>query len=348
MQILYRLYQPAKDHKMNGFKSKSLNNHLNILSALIFIAIAVFSVNLAIITDPFYFVVFLIAAATASSWLFTAKNELIGLIASIIGWGISFLLTGSAICALLSISYLPYSITFSLVRKQKISRSVAVGIASTVITVISISVLLMLTYYRTSRVSLTAIVEAFPLFFSRLKSILYSSFYVSVAGSNVSLIAESNVNAYLFTIIGITPGIISAITALIGYITGWLYHKILELSNIQTPKKSVWGLRSSIVSTVFLLISLALSLLIKSAGVVSLTALNLTLILLPGIFAAGLSSAFTPIVQNGISRPRIFRPFVLIISLFNNVVLFITACTYFGAYDSIRSEFKNRRTDKKD
>ncbi len=333
---------------MNGFKSKSTNSHLNILSALIFIAITVFSVNLSIITDPFYFIIFLIAAATASSWLFTAKNVLIGLIASIIGWGISVLLSGSAICGLLSISYLPYSLTYSLVRKQRISRSLAVGISSTVITTVTISVLLMLTYFRTSNISLTAILEAFPFFFSKLKSILYTSFYVNVAGSSVSLIAESNVNAYLFTIIGITPGIISAITTLIGYITGWLYFKILKLSNIQTPKKSVWELRASVVSTVFLFISIALCLLIKSANVVSLTALNLMLILLPGIFAAGLSSAFTPIVQNGISRPRIFRPFVLILSLFNNLMVFITACTYFGAYDSIRSEFKNRRTDKKD
>ena len=332
---------------MNGFNSKTNNKHLNILSTLIFIAIAVFSVNLALITDPLYFGVFLIAAATASSWIFSAKNSLIGLTASIIGWGISMLLTRSAICGLFSISYLPYSLTYSLVRKKKISRSVAVGISSIVITTVSISLLLLLTYFRTSTVSLTAILQAFPFFFSKLKSMLYSSFYVNVAGSNVSLIAESNVNTYLFTIIGIVPGIISSLTTLIGYLVGWLYVKTLKLSNQKTPDKSVWELRPSVVSTIFLLISIGLCLLIKGAGIASLTVLNLILILIPGIFAAGLSSAFTPIVQNGISRPRIFRPFVLVLSLFNNFMIFIIACTYFGAYDSIRSALNNRHTDKK-
>lgn len=333
---------------MNGFQNKTTNKQINILTAVIFVAITVFSVNLALVTDPLYFILFLIAAATASSWLFSVKNGLIGFCCAIVGWGISILLTRSAVCGLLSISYLPYSFTYYLVHKQRLSRSTAVGISSAAITVVSISVLLLMTYHRVSRISLTAIVEAFPLFFSSLKSILYSSFSVNVAGSSVSIIAESNVNMYLFTIIGVTPGIISACATVIGYITGWLYKKTLTISNFKAPDKTVWDLHPSVISTVFLLIGILLCLLIKDAGILSLTALNVTLILLPSIFVAGLISAFTPIIQNGIIRPRIFRPFVLILSLFNNAVLFVTACTYFGAYDSIRSAFKKHRTDKKD
>lgn len=333
---------------MTGFSMEKLNNRKNLLAFIVFLLIAVFSVNLALVTDLMLFAVFYILVAAASAWLITCKGGFFALTASLIGWAAALLITKNAFYAFVSVSYLPFSLALPNISKNKLTRSGAIGVGSACVTVLSVASLLYVTYSRTDAISLSAIRTAFPFYFAQISEILYESFFVSVAGTKVSLIAESNVVGYLNVIICIIPAVISAVMSLIGYAIAWIYKKLTEITLTKKIDKKSWFLVPSPVTATFFLIALIAVMIFENANLISLAALNIFIIILPVILLTGLLTSFAPIATNGILRPRLLRPLTLIISVFNGVVPFASLCIFYGLYDSYKASAPKRKPKKQE
>ncbi len=302
-----------------------------------------FSVNLALVTDPLIFAGFYVIAAAAAGWLVSAKSPLLALIASFIGWTAALLITKHAIYALLSVSYMPFSLSIPLIGKGKLTRSSAIGIGTACVIFGTVASLLYVTYIRVGAISLAAVRAAFPFFFRRISELLYESFFVSVAGSKVSLIAESNVVGYLNVIICLLPAVLSATITLVGFIVAWLHRKLVEVTAVTDVDGKAWALVPSPVTAVFFLIALVTVMIFETVNLVSLTALNMFIIIMPIILLTGLFTSLAPKVTNGIPRPRLFRPLTLIISVFNGVVPFASLCVFYGLYDTFRASLPERK-----
>lgn len=328
---------------MKGFSTEKLNSSRSFLSLIVVLLVAVFSVNLALADDAMLFAVFYIVTAAASAYLVKGKSHILALTASFLGWAAALMLTKSAMYALISVSYLPFSLTIPHVGKNKLTRSGAIGIGAACVTGGTVAVLLYVTYLRIETISLSAIRVAFPLFFKQISEILYDSFYVSVAGTEVSLIAESNVVGYLNVIICLIPAAISALMTLVGYIIAWLYKKLVEITATADIDESSWALVPSPITAIVFIIAIVTLMIFEKVDLISLTALNMFVILLPVILLTGLLTSLTPKVTNGIPRPRLLRPLTLIISVCNGVVPFASLCIFYGLFDSFRASLSKRK-----
>ena len=333
---------------MNGFSAEKLNKRKNLLSLLLVALIAVFSINLALVTDIMLFAMFYVVTATAYCYLATDKSTVLSLCASFIGWVAAFMITENALFALLSISYIPFTLSIPCIARNKLSRSAAVAIGSAYLTVEVVAACLYVTYVRQGDISLSAIRGAFPFFFGQISELLYESFFVSVAGSKVSLIAESNVVGYLNVIICLIPAVISAFMTFVGFLIAWLYRKLVEITATRKINAGSWNLIPSPVTAVFFLFAFACVMIFESVNLVSLTALNMFIIILPVILLTGLLTSLTPIVTNGIPRPRLFRPLTLIISVFSGVVPFASLCIFYGLFDTFKASASKRKPKKQE
>ncbi len=333
---------------MNGLSTEKINNRKNLLSFVVLIAVAVFSVNLSLVTDTVLFVLFYVLTATASAWLSSAKGTLLSLTASLVGWAVSLWISENAVCSLLSLSYLPFSLAIPYIGRGKLSRSVAIGIGSGTVTLGTVATLIYVTYVRIGTVSLSAIRNSFPFFFNRISEVLYESFFVDIAGSKIALIAESNVNSYLNVIICLIPAIISAVLSLIGFVIAWLHRKMVENTAVADFEEKAWNIVPSPLTAILFIVALITAQLFDDFGIVSLTALNVFIIFLPIILLTGLLTSLSPKITNGIPRPRLFRPLTLIISVFNGIVPFASLCIFYGLYDSFRASMPKRKPNNQE
>ncbi len=322
---------------------EKLNMNLNLLSFIVLLLVCVFSVNLALVTDLMLFAGFFAVAATASAWLATAKSPILSLTAAFVGWAIAFALTENAVYSLLSISYLPLSLALDRVSRNKLSRSSAIAAASGIITLGTVITLIYLTYARVGTLSLSAIRAAFPFFFNQISELLYESFFVSVAGSKVSLIAESNAAGYLNVIICLIPAAFSALLTVVGFVIAFIHRKLCEITTVSSFDENVLSITPSIVTGIFFTVALIAVMIFEEVNLISLTAINMTLILLPFVLLAGLFTSFSPKETNGISHPRLFRPLTIIISLFNGIAPFLSLCIFYGLFDSFRASISQRK-----
>ena len=333
---------------MDGLSTEKLNNKKNLLAFIITLAVAAFSLNLSLVTDPMIFAIFYVLAAVGSAWLVSSKGYVLALLSAFIGWCAAFMLTKSPIYAILSVSYLPFSLSIPSIAKGELSRSGAIAVGAASVTLGTVITLLFVTYSRVGTISLSAIRNAFPFFFAQVSELLYESFYVEIAGSQVSLIAESNVVEYLNLIICLLPASFFALMTFGGYIIASIYKKMSEVTLAAKIDAKRWVLIPSPVTAVFFLIALITVTILDSVSIVSLTALNMFIIILPVIFLTGLFTSVSPIVSNGVARPRLLRPLTLIISVFNGVVPFALLCTVYGIFDSIKAAFSGRKPKKQE
>ncbi len=322
---------------------KKYNDRLGLLSLIVALLVAVFTVNLPLTDDPTVFLLFFAVLGGVSAWLITAKSGTVLLLASAVGWAVTMLLTKNAVSALLSVSYLPFAFALSFIPKRRLTRSGAIGIASGTVTVTAVLAIIYITYVKTDTVSLTSVIDAFPSFFGQVEKLLCSSFYVSIAGEDVSIIDKSNVNGYLSVLICIAPAVISAVSTVMGFVVGWIYKKLIEITAVGEIDSTDWMLIPSSVSAAVFLVSALMAAVICTTNAFSLAFLNLAVILTPGILMAGLLSAFTPIRTNGVERPRLLRPIMLIITFLSSLVAFALLCVFYGVYDSFKAAFPKRK-----
>ncbi len=333
---------------MTDLSNRKLNNKKLLLSFLTMLLTAVFSINLALVTDPGLFAIFFTVAATASAFLNASHLYFASFTASVAGLALSYVLTKDFYSSLLAISYLPFSVTLPLIHKKKLKRYEAISIASAVITAVFSSVILYITYASTGYISLSAIREAFPFFFKQISELLYSSFEVSVAGTVVPLIAESNVVSYLNTIVCLIPAVLYVTLILLGFLIAGIYKKITENTLAAMIEKESWDLLPSVVSSVVFLLSLLIIAIFERYNLVFLSALNMLIIIFPLVFLTGLLTSFTPKEVNGVKCLRIFRPITLIIAVFNGVVPFIMISAFYGLYDSFAAVISKRKAKKQE
>ena len=150
---------------------------------------------------------------------------------------------------------------------------------------------------------------------------------------------------YLNVIIALIPGVISAMFTVAAYIVNWLY-SILEgsVKTVIRHRKSN-RIIPSLLTTSFFVTAALISSFSETFNVLTLTGTNITLIFLPMFIISGVASAFELIETNGFVRPRLLRPFILIIAFMNDIASFVIVSAIFAIYDSIKLYIKKKYSE---
>jgi hypothetical protein len=134
----------------------------------------------------------------------------------------------------------------------------------------------------------------------------------------------------------------------VGYIVAFIFKKLVEITAAKKVDRKAWLLVPSPVTAVFFLIALITVTVLDNVNLVSLTALNFFVILFPTILLTGLLTSLSPIITNGIPRPRLLRPLTLIISVFNGIVPFASLCIFYGLFDTFKASSSKRKPKKQE
>lgn len=277
------------------------------------------------------------------AWLISSAGWLWGLLTLLPVGALSFYLADDSLLAVLhSLLYIVPGISFALVSKKRITRSLAVGISATVLTA---SVLLLLTlpvWQDLGRLSADAYRQYYATFFEELKETLKSSFTITVAGSEMSYVSDANADQYLNMVLALMPGIIGFASVCLGYLCGWCYKLLRRITYQAPPDYLAWRLMPSPVTGVTLVIAVLLMLLGSNVSYPWFVAVTFVLVLCPGFCLRGIASVFEIRIIDGLPRPRILRGLLLIVGMFSGLPGLVIVSSLFGIYDSIRSGFPQK------
>lgn len=288
----------------------------------------------------------LVLCAAASAWLFDKAPVWCGAVAVILPFLRGLYLTASPLRALSFLLYLPIGLCYALVSRKKLSRSAAANLSGGFLSVAVIGVLAAAVIRRTGSFSVDAILEAFPSVFNVFRNVLSTTLTVTIAGKELSYVTSANVHAYYEMILAITPGIIVMSCLLIAYASGYVYRILLTAIGDELPDASVWKLTPALSTVLYFLAALLLSLLSVLPPLVTATATNLLLILGPGLILAGIGSVFEVRVINGLERPRLLRPALLLLCLFSGIELLIGLLISFACLDTIKAALFRKKLKK--
>ena len=324
-------------------KDKKLKASKNVFGAIMLVLNVIIPLNLVLCADTVLFVIFLTGGFIASCLSYSLVKAPAVIVSQVTGAVLVLLLIPSAFSLACSVLTVPVGIAFLFVKRNKISKGVAVSIGAAAASAVLIGYFLIRTYIAQGQITPTAIVSTYDGFFDIIRASICSSSKVEVAGVVVPLVSVEGADKYLYSMIGIAPGIIFTFLSFVGFFASWFVKKICNLFSCSDSEFKFWRLKPSPITAILFVVSLVLSSLLGGSDAVSFTAVNLTLMLFPLLFMAGLSSAFEYRIINGIRLPRLLRPALLILALFLGTGLFIGACLMFGVYDSIKSALPKRK-----
>ncbi len=280
----------------------------------------------------------------AAGWLFYKVGWVLGSLSAFPVLLLAvYLADGAFVLALASLLYLPLGITLALISKDKLSRATAVAIAAGTATVLFLFLLLLQTYVGQGSMAFSAIEAQYAPFFTLLKENLKKSFVISIIGDNISFVTEENVGIYAKQITAMIPSFLGLATILIGYVAAWLYRLFLQLNREPLPDATRWMINPSPISAILVLLALLVYWLGETFPLYcQIGLISPGVFLLPEFCLAGVSSAFTVRLANGLPRPRILRPILLFLGLLSGFsgLIFISAA--FGIFDSIKGLFPHK------
>lgn len=316
------------------------------LIAAVFLVIVLFAPQSSPDSLTFGSFLSLAVSGAASAWIFSSVGWVIGFLTVIPVATLSFFLVdGFAPYLLCSLLYLTIGIPFSLVSKKKLTRSVAIGISATAITTITLAMLLFQAYISQGSLSLGAIEACYSDFFTLLKDMLKKSFTISIAGQDVSFITDANIHQYVNIILGIIPGLFGFFAVLVGFLGGWFYKLLLNLTHSDLPDTAFWKLQPAPITGIFFTLSIIVSLFGDASPHLWLASLSVSFILLPEFCMAGVASVFEVRVVDGLPRPRLLRAILLFLGMLNGLFGFLMVSAGLGIIDSIRSAFPTKKND---
>lgn len=327
---------------MRYVDESTFNKTKTVMNVALFAGIVISSVSLATATVFTAKIFFLIAVTTLASILSCTAGSALPIIAAIFGWAGASVMSGSALTASVTLISVPYSFTFSLLRKKKLNRADAVGVSAATVTAVSVLLLLLNAYVCTGEISLNAINYTYSPHLLEVGYLLRSAFSVQILGEEIPLIANSNIYDYLKLYVALIPGIIALISSFLGFVTFWIARKFTDGILGRDSDNLSWKLLCSPVTIITFIAVCILYSLVEEGNIFCVAALNLILMLIPTVLITGFSSAFEPIVSNGIKRPRILRPFLLIISLLTSASYFYYCCITFASLDGLKTIFKGK------
>ncbi len=288
----------------------------------------------------------LAVSGAAVAWLFSTVGWLAGISTAVpVGVLAYFLSNGSLLSILCSFLYLIFGITFALVYQNKLTRTGAIGISAVFLTIFAIFALILPVYVELGAVSASSLQQYYAEYFEKLAEMLKKSFTITVAGTEVSYISDTNIHQYLNMIIGLIPGVIGFLAILIGYICGWCYQALLHLTHQDPPDIRKWKLMPSPITALFFCVAILFTLLGSHVNYPWLVAIIFVLILCPEFCMAGLSSIFEIRYVDGLPRPRIFRGILLFIGMLNGIGGLIIVTAVLGIFDSLRSGLPKKKKE---
>jgi hypothetical protein len=280
----------------------------------------------------------LAVSGAASAWLFANVKWPVGAATAIPILLISYFLSDSSLLLLCkSLLYLVFGITFALVYRNRMTRASAVGISGIIITVTVLVMLLGPILMEQGTLSVEAIHTHYANYFEQLTEMLKKSFTITIAGSEVSYVTDTNVHQYLNMLIALTPGIIGFLSVLTGFLCGGVFKILIRLSHLDPPGDDAWKLKPAFATGVFFCLALFLCLIRSESNYSWLVAINFILFLAPEFCMAGLFSVFEIRYVHGLPRPRILRGILLFIGMLNGIEGLLLVTIMFGIVDSIRS-----------
>lgn len=314
----------------------------------IFIAISIFV--LTVLTTPSFssssgeglYLITLALSGGGMAWIYHKLGYFWGFLASVVSYLLSWTICDSPILALASLSVIPCGIAYSLLSKRKLTRSYTVAVSGVSVSLIFLVIVFLTVYNQVGEFNISAIKVVFSSFFDMMRNALIESFTVTVAGQTVPFITAENADEYINLVIGIMPGVITALITVLCFFAGLIYKLILSLTHCELPYSDDWKLSPSPITAAFFCVSLLLSVAAGDANIIWLAAVNISLVLFPSFFFAGASSVMQIQIVNGIPRPRVLRRILFFGSLFIALPLTIIIAALFGVIDSIKTLFPKK------
>lgn len=288
----------------------------------------------------------LVLCGAVSAWLFHKAPIYLGASAVFLTFLRGWYLTSSPLKALSFLLYLPIGISYTLVSRRKIKRATAAHLSGGILAIAVASVLAAVVIRRTGAFSIDAILEAFPSLFSAYRNALSSMFTVTIADVQHSYISHANIRSFYNLILSVAPGLILMGSLGVAYLSGVVYRILLTALGEELPLRSYWKLRPSLITAVYFLIALIVSLLCESVPMILATGMNVLFILAPGLLLAGIGSVFEIRMVNGLPRPRLLRPTLLLLALFIDFIALLGLLIAFACYDAVIAAIPRKKLKK--
>lgn len=247
---------------------------------------------------------------------------------------LAWLATGSTTQALLTLLFIPAAVASALAMRYKLTRTGAVAAVSVVLCIIT--VLLLYFSLVPSGTHLTR--EWIAQTISQFRDTVTEEFFKVTPPENMINVTEEFIHLVINSALRLLPAILIVAVELIAYL-GCLITVTLRATlfpNDPLPGKCL-GFRMSAVSAILFLLSFVLSLLpigdSDSVGIALVTALNLFVILQPGLAACGVLSLLASFRRRGGCFP-----ILVLVLAFWFISLIPTILAFIGAFAVLRTE----------
>lgn len=245
-------------------------------------------------------------------------------------------LKASASDTILSLIFIPSSVTLSLCMLSKCEKAHTV-VANAVVIGLAFLLAVLLEHYEIfGEISERSVIITKEYLKETFLS-LYSSYDYTALGITLSQLE----GAFEITLL-LIPSVFLALAATVSYIQATLTRLIVLDKGICGEELTHWPLKMSRLASVIFLLSLTVAL-IGSAGENSLlmiTAINLVLVFVPGFFLIGIRCSGAHFRRPGLFG-MIFGVLVIISCLQNPILLFILV-SIMGAFDNLFTAFRSR------
>ncbi len=286
-----------------------------------------------------------IAVMSFGGFAIRAMHPMLVVAAPTLAYLLAFVLTGDAIRSLSVLVFVPLALVVAIALRLKLSRTASIVLLSVAILVyVAVSLMLVLP----EGVAFSA--EELANFITQFREMFVKEFMTLAAAEEysavVGTVTEEDVIAIVNTLFRLLPALVIVVLNTFSYFVGLI---AVSLHASQLPDhplpKSCLGFRMSGVSAVLFLVSFLATCFpagkSDTVGILLLTALNLFVILTPGLAVCGALRVFMLIRQK-----RFLSPIFLIVLLIWFAPSLPTVLAFIGTFAILRAERLAKRTKK--
>ncbi len=296
-------------------------------------------------SSPFFSLLLAITAAVGcGAFAIRYANRFLLLLAPIGAYAIAFALTENVVLSLLVFAPVPGAIVLFLAVRKGLSRTATVASVATVLVAIAAFVLFLTVHLKYGNVT----VKFFTDFLTSFRDKMIEKYIdaVKTAGlSHVMTVDKDVLNAAINLLIRLIPAGVVLIAEIMAYFSGLI---AVSMHSVYFPEQplshEVLTFRMSSVSAVMFLLSFLAFLLFptdsNTFGIVSVSAMNLNLILIPGLALCGILNFLANLRQRKQISLIPTLLFLAVLIFYTAVIPYILA--FSGAFAILRTGRKRR------
>lgn len=336
-------HEPSNDLPLDTARPKIQKTAFSWIALIVLLVVLItpdFFVDLPDLTS---FVSVAIAASGMAQLLLIAPPYVLPLTA-LLCYARGLYLTASPLYAFGYFVPLPFAFALFLVMKKKLNRATAIYLFALLTAAVVLLTMVGQVCAITGTFSLSAAKTVFSPFVQTLREFLSTSFSVTIAGRELPYFNNETADAMIHLTFALFPGLLSAVLLTVGFLSSYFYRFLLGIFFSRRPDPAAWRVTPSLVSAIYFLLILLLCVVLPEDSILWLAAMNIILCLLPLFLIAGFGGAFGIRFVNGLPRPLLLRPTLLLIALLNGVFLPIALLVLFGLFDTVKAAVLKRKS----